>query len=64
MASQNGKSKVSIESPIVPPMPNLHKFHLVDRRFKIIETRCEFDLYELHNWAFQKFQDAIDEFSF
>lgn len=62
MASQKGKSKVTIESPILPPMPNLHKFPLVDTQFKIIETQCEFDPYELHNWAFQKFKDASDDF--
>lgn len=63
MASQKGKSKVSVESTMLPPVPNLDEFTLVDTQFKIIETKCEFDLYELHNWAFQKFEDANDEFS-
>ena len=45
-------------------MPNLDEFPPVDTQFKIIETQFKFDLYELHNWSFQKFGDANDEFSY
>lgn len=37
---------------------------MVELDFKITKTICEFDLYELHNWAFYKFEYVSDEFSF
>ena len=64
MAIQKGYTKIFVENHMIPPIPNLDEFLVVYVDFKIIETKCEFHLYELNNWEFQKFEDASDEFKF
>lgn len=49
IAIQNGKSKFSIEIPILPSVPNLDEFPHVDTQLKILETQFEFNLNELSN---------------
>lgn len=64
MVSQKGKTKIVVESPILPLVINLDELPLINTQFKITETQCEFDLYELHNWAYKKIKDASDKFCF
>ena len=64
MATHKGKSKVSLDNPMLPLVINLDELPLIDIKFKIIETNCEFELDELHNWPFKKYEDANDRFSF
>ena len=47
---------------MAPVIPNVDELPLDKLDFKIIKTKCEFDIYELHNWSFQKYEDASDEF--
>lgn len=61
MVSQKGKSRVVVESLTLPPVIKLDELPLIDTQLKITETQCGFDLYELHNWEYQKFEDANDE---
>lgn len=35
---------------------------LINLDAKIVETQREFDLYELRNWEFQRFQDPNGDF--
>lgn len=63
MLSHKGKAKKVVESPVLPSVPNLNEMPLVDIQCKILETQCEFDLYELHNWANQKYLDNRDDLS-
>lgn len=58
-----GKNKVTEEKPLLPPIIDLDNKPLVDQEYKIIETSCEFDLYELHNFLKHKFIDLSDELS-
>ena len=51
MYSSKGKSKVVEENPMLLQVVDLDKLPLVDQQYKISETQCEFDLYELHNWV-------------
>lgn len=48
-----------VESPIFPHAHNLDEFPLVDTQYKIEETQCEFDLYELHNWENQNMKTIL-----
>lgn len=64
MSSQKGKSKIAVKKHMLPPILNLDEYPLVDVHLKILETRCEFKLYELHNWAFQKFEYASEKNQF
>lgn len=52
MASQKEKSKIVVESLTLPLVINLDEIPLIDAQYKIIETKCEFNLYDLHNWAY------------
>lgn len=61
MSSSKGKSKLVVESPTFSYVINLYELPLVDTQYKISETQCEFDLYEVYNWANQKFLDVSDE---
>ena len=45
-----GKYKASNDNPLLPHIIDLYHQPLVDQEYKILETSCEFDLYELHNW--------------
>ncbi len=49
------------EDPIVPPILDLDRSPLIDTQYTIVETQCDFDLYELHNWAKQKYLDRSDD---
>jgi len=62
MSNQKGKSKEKIKNTMIPIVPNLDELHLVDVYFKITKTKCEFNLLELQNWEFQKYEDVRDEF--
>ena len=61
MPSSKEKSKLVVEIPMLPPIVNIDKFTLNDKQYKIFETQCEFDLYELHKWTNQRLLDDIDE---
>ena len=52
--SHKGKEKMHEEDPMVPSVHDLDKTPLIDTQYKIDETQCGFDLYELHNWEKQK----------
>jgi len=52
-----------VESPFLPFVPYFNDMHLVDTKYKIKETQCEFYLYELHNWVKQKYLDNSDDLS-
>lgn len=64
MASHKGKSKISVDNPVLPSVINLDELPFVNTYFKVVETNCEFDLYEHHNWSFHKYEDVSDDFSF
>lgn len=46
---------------MLPPIIDLDHQPLVGQEYKIIKTRCEFDLYELHNLLKHNFLDPSDE---
>lgn len=48
MDSHKLKFKV-VTSPMLPSVINLDELSLVDTQFKIGETNCEFNFYEVHN---------------
>jgi len=50
MSSSKGKSKLVEENPMLPPIADLDKLPLIDQEYKISESQCDFDLYEVHNW--------------
>jgi len=54
IAIQKGKYKLFVDITTLPPIINLNEIPLVDTHYKIVETECEFDLYELHNWEYKK----------
>jgi len=51
MLAQKGMGKMTEEDPRVPLVPYLDKTPLINTQYKIVDTGCEFDIYELHNWA-------------
>jgi len=63
MSSSEGNSRTVEENPMMLPVIDLDKLPLFDQQYKIYETQCEFDLYELHNWAKWKLSNASDELS-
>lgn len=46
---------------MLPPPVDLNHVPLLDPHYKILETNCEFDLFELHSWLKHKFLDQSDE---
>lgn len=55
--SHKGKGMMPEEDPMVPLVPDLDKTPLTDTQYKIVENRCKFDLYEIHNSSKQKYLD-------
>lgn len=35
------------ENPMIPPVIDLDRLHLVGQEYKIAKTQCDFDLYKL-----------------
>lgn len=62
MSTQKRKGKSS-EKHVSSTVPKIDELPLIDLDVKIVEIRCEFDLHELQNWAFHKFEDNSDESS-
>lgn len=46
---QKRKGKMNEEDPMIPTIPDLDKTPLINNQYKIVETDCEFEPYELHN---------------
>jgi len=46
---------------MLPPPVDLDHIPLLDLHYKLSETNCEFNLFEIHNWLKQKFLDQSDE---
>ena len=40
---------------------DLDHIPLVDKLFKITDTKCEFNMFELHNWLKQTYIDSENE---
>ena len=55
------KSSDTSENSILPPPVDLDHMPLADKDYKITESRCEFDLFELHTWLKDIFLDQSDE---
>ena len=49
MLSHKEKGNMPEEDPMVPLILDLDKTPLIDTQYIIIETQCEFDLYEICN---------------
>jgi hypothetical protein len=60
MVPKPKKSKLN-ENPFLPPPVDLERILLADKDYLISETRCEFDLAELHSWFRDTFPDQSDE---
>jgi hypothetical protein len=60
MAPKSKRSEVE-ENPFLPPPVDLDRIPLADKDYLISETRCEFDLAELHSWFRDTFLDQSDE---
>ena len=56
-----GKSVDAFENPMVPPTIDLDHVPLEDEDYKVAETKCEFDLFELHCWLKDNYLDQSDE---
>ena len=46
---------------LLPPTIDLDHIPLAGRKYKITETKCEFDLFELYCWFEDNFIDQTDE---
>ena len=57
--------KSNIDATVVnlmlPPPVDLYHIPLPDRDYKIVETKCEFDLFELRYWFPDTYLDQSDE---
>lgn len=64
MSSYRGKYSTK-NNPKTPPFSllKIDEMPLIDLDAKIVETQCEFDLYELKIWAFRRLHDHSDAFS-
>lgn len=51
MSTKKGKGQMIEEDSMIPLVADLEKTPLINTWFKIVDTECEFDLQELHNWA-------------
>jgi hypothetical protein len=43
-----GKYVDTSKNPMVPPPIDLDNIPLADRDYKVVESKCEFDFFELH----------------
>lgn len=48
-------------SPLIHPSIDFHNIPLVDRDYKIHETLCEFELFEIYCWLEEKFLDKYND---
>jgi hypothetical protein len=55
------KKSEAEENPFLPPPIDLDRIPLADKYYLILETRCEFDLAELHSWVRDTFLDQSDK---
>lgn len=55
------KRNKSNENPVLPPPIYMDHLPLIDLQYKIVETNCEFDLFQIHSWLKRKFLDQSDE---
>jgi hypothetical protein len=49
------------ENPFLPPPVDLERVPLTDKAYKITETKCEFNFFELNFWIKDIFLDQSDE---
>ena len=43
------------ENPMIPPPIDLDHIPLADRDYKVTESKCTFDFFELHFWLKENF---------
>jgi hypothetical protein len=55
------KSTETSENPFIPPPVDLDRVPLADKDYKITESKCEFECFELHFWIKDIFLDQSDE---
>lgn len=58
---QNTSDLKNTMSPLIHPPIDFHRIPVVDKYYKVHETLCEFDIFEMYCWIEDKFIDKYDD---